>query len=125
MSEKVIFFDRVHTILTNRGTSKKVSLYCALPPSLICFSPKETQSVYNRRRKVIKGLFAILGIFGLSGDSFEARVEKRLVEPSLRNDFVTDNPTMRTSGQGDVTFDSDMEIGADVAHCQERNYDIA
>lgn len=74
---------------------------------------------------MIKGLFAILGIFGLSGDSFEARVEKRLVEPSLRNDFVTDNPTMRTSGQGDVTFDSDMEIGADVAHCQERNYDIA
>ena len=73
----------------------------------------------------MKRLFAIFGIFDLSGDSFEARVEKRLAEPSLRNDFVTDNPTMRTSGQGDVTFDSGMEIGADVAHCQERNYDIA
>lgn len=73
----------------------------------------------------MKRLFAILGIFGLSGDSFEARVEKRLAEPSLHNDFVTGNPAMRTSGQGDVTFDSGMEIGADAAHYQERNYAIA
>lgn len=73
----------------------------------------------------MKRLLAIFGIFGLSGDSFEARVAKRLAEPSLRNDFITGNPTMRTSGQGDVTFDSGMEIGADAAHYQERNHAIA
>lgn len=73
----------------------------------------------------MKRLLAILGIFGLTGDSFEARVEKRLAEPSPRNDFVTGNLTMRTSGQGDVTFDSGMEIGADAAHYQERKYAIA
>lgn len=73
----------------------------------------------------MKGLLAILGIFGLVRDSFEARVEKRLAEPTLRNDFITGNPTMRTSGQGDVTFDSGMEIGADAAHYQEHNYVIA
>ena len=73
----------------------------------------------------MKRRLAILGIFGLAGDSFESRVEKRLVEPSPRNDFITGNPTMRTLGQGDVTFDSGMEIGADAAHYQERNYAIA
>lgn len=70
----------------------------------------------------MKRFLAILGISGLTGDAFEALVEKRLDEPSLRNDFVKRNPTLRTSGQGDVTFDSGMEIGSDVAHYQERNY---
>lgn len=70
----------------------------------------------------MKRFLAILGIFGFTVDAFDALVEKRLAEPSLRNDFVKSNPTLRTSGQGDVTFDSGMEIGADVAHYQERNY---
>lgn len=74
---------------------------------------------------MMKRLLAIFGMFGLARDSFEARVEKRLAEPSPRNDFVTSNPTLRTTGQGDVTFDSGMEIGADAAHYQERNYTIA
>jgi len=73
----------------------------------------------------MKRLLEMLDIFSLTRDSFEARVEKRLAEPSLRNDFITGNPTMRSSGQGDVTFDSGMEIGADAAHYQERNYAIA
>ena len=73
----------------------------------------------------MKRLLAILGTFGLVRDSFEARVEKRLAKPSLRNDFITGNPTMRTLGQGDVTFDSGTEIGADTAHYQEHNYSIA
>ena len=74
---------------------------------------------------MIKRFFAILGLFGLVRDAYETRVEKRLAKPSLRNDFVTGNPTLRTLGQGDVTFDSGMEIGADVAHYQEHSYVIA
>lgn len=73
----------------------------------------------------MKRLMALLGFFGLTGDSFEALVEKRLVEPSPRNDFVTGNPTLRTLGQGDVTFDSGLEIGADAAHYQESKYFVA
>lgn len=72
----------------------------------------------------MKRILAMLGIFGLAGDSFETRVEKRLADPSPRNDLITGNPTLRTSGQGDVTFDSGMEIGADAAHYQENNYAI-
>ena len=72
----------------------------------------------------MKRILAMLGIFGQAGDSFETRVEKRLADPSSRNDFITGNPTLRTSGQGDVTFDSGMEIGADAAHYQENNYAI-
>ena len=71
-----------------------------------------------------KRLLALLGIFGLTGDSFDELVSKELAHPSSKNDFISINPSVSELGQGEPTSDLGQELLADSAMYQELHYDV-
>ena len=71
-----------------------------------------------------KRLLALLGIFGLSGDSFDELVSKELANPSSKNDFMSINPSISELGQGEPTSDLGQELLADAAMYQELHYEV-